>query len=137
MKLTEDKKMKTHITEFVAALKDFVDWACREDTPVVELNDKEDIKKALAEGNSRFSVPFIYPELLQLSWFNKTGFWVGDIQVSPLETSNILDCGFEFYTADDKGECYMFKDFFNDVEMRVEWDLIAEAIEEDMTLYNR
>lgn len=133
MELSKNEKLKNRITDFVNALKEFVDWIDNDNAPVEELVEKEDIKRAFEEHRSNFSVPILTWEILHMSWLNQTGFWYYGAFVTPMETNNILESGFEVSEPNGRViETYAFGDFLDEENVCMDWETLSEVVTEDI-----
>lgn len=109
---------------------------------IPELNDFEDIACAFDDGQL-FSVPFVTDEILKLSIATENSFYVQNICVDPVMSSNnILEYGFELRDWDDRvlneiwfGD-YVPTDFLL-IDAGVPFDRIAEDINAFVEGYGR
>lgn len=138
-------KYKKEIGVLIGALNEFMEWL---DVPeveieeieeepkekeIIELNDKADIRTAFATPGYLFSVPIIDAEILQLSWKYRHNFYYMCGEVIPSNVEMEPTC-FKVLYQGEVINVFEFNDYFDDDTCSLNWDELANSMNQNINL---
>lgn len=86
--------------------------ADREAEMIPTLDDKDDIRKAIRDGE-KFNVEILYGELLRDAFaYERTFRYKGSVEVTPFICGNAFKCGFDLVWLGDTISTFEFEDYF-------------------------
>ena len=113
--------------------------ADREAEMIPTLDDKDDIRKAIRDGE-KFNVEILYGELLRDAFaYERTFRYKGSVEVTPFICGNAFKCGFDLVWLGDTISTFEFEDYFETEKSKLvqvmDWEQLANDIMDEIEGY--